>query len=687
MTERLYRVFFSEPLATEHPSRSVLDFMLVSQLLFHLLNLAAFVELFKAAAFSGGFYVAGFLILYFAAYLWVWRLTKQGRTDTAKYVFYAATNLLLFALSSAMGNKAGVHLLYFPLITSTLVVYGFYDKQKIIMMTALSFAFLGLLDFTGHRLWHVHVPPENQHAFYAGNFVLSVAVIGFCIIHLISVLYHTQTRLRESESNLSSILSSLNEVVWAATLPHGDIIYMNAAAEQVFAFPAKSHYENRRHWSQIVLPEDRADYEAFEAEIHKKGADEIEYRVVRRNGELRWLRDRCKIVWNEAGKPLRLEGITTDITDHKLTTEKVKQQNEQLRGILESTQSSIFALDTDYNYLILNSTHRQTMQNAYGVSVKRGVNPIEGDFFGADTEKVLAHLQRAAEGKPFLIVEEMGDPARRRTWYETVYNPIQDEFGRVTGIAVFSRDITERKRAENELLRTNFELDTFVYRASHDMRAPLRSVLGLVNLLQMESDEEQRQEYLRLIEKSVDRLDSFFSDLLNFSRNSRLDLVSEPIDFQRLIKDSWQNLQYLENASSIQLVKEIRVRDDFHSDVSRIEVVLQNLFSNAIKYHKSIPGSRVRVTVAADRRQAYITVEDNGKGIEHQYIDKIFDMFFRASLGTPGSGLGLYITKQVIEKLGGSISVASELGIGTRFSITIPNRVTEPVKETVSQSV
>ena len=257
----------------------------------------------------------------------------------------------------------------------------------------------------------------------------------------------------------------------------------------------------------------------------------------------------------------------------------------------------------------------------------------------------------------------------------------------MTGIAVFSRDITERKRAENELLRTNFELDTFVYRASHDMRAPLRSVLGLVNLLQMESDEEQRQEYLRLIEKSVDRLDSFFSDLLNFSRNSRLGLVSEPVDFRRIIKDSWQTLQYLENASSIQLVKEVRVSDDFHSDVSRIEIILQNLFSNAIKYHKSVPGSRVRVAVTADRRQARITVEDNGKGIEHQYLDKIFDMFFRAALGTPGSGLGLYITKQVIEKLGGTISVASELGIGTRFSITIPNRVTETVKEAVSESV
>jgi PAS domain S-box-containing protein len=686
MLENIYKAFFSSSETTGESSLTVRNFTLVSQFFYHLLSLVVFGTLLRVTYFPVNSYIFALLLVYLGAYALVIRVNKQGKPETAKYIFYIATNAFLFLFSSAMGNKAGIYLLYFPLITSTLVIYGFHDKEKIILMTALSFAFLGLLDFTEHRLWLLPVSPDTQHTFYAVNFMLSVGVIGFCIIYLISVLYHTETRLRESENHLSSILSSLNEVVWAATLPEGDIIYINAAAEQVFAFPQKNFYENRKLWSNIVLPADRSDYEAFEAEVHKKGADEIEYRVVRKNGELRWLRDRCKIIWDDDGKPLRVEGITTDITDHKLAEEKVKQQNEQMRGILESTQSSIFAIDTDYNYLIYNSTHKETMQRAYGRTVSRSVNLIEDNFFGDDTDKVFAHLQQAFQGKQFIIIEEMGDAAFRRTWYETVYNPIQDEYGKVTGIAVFSRDITERKRAENELIRTNFELDTFVYRASHDMRAPLRSVLGLVNLIKIENDESQKNEYLRLIEKSVDRLDSFFADLLSFSRNSRLDLAKDQINFHKLVKDCWNDLQYLDNAPHIQLVKDIRVQDPFYSDASRIEIILQNLFSNAIKYHKAVSGSQVRISIRANGNQARIVVEDNGKGIEDQYIDKIFDMFFRASLGTHGSGLGLYITKQVVEKLGGSISVQSEFGSGTQFVITIPSYVPNPVEALVPQA-
>ncbi len=686
MLEKIYKAFFPPPEATEKSSLTVRNFILVSKFFYHLLSLSAFGTLLSVTRFPVNAYIIALILVYISVYILAFRINIQGKLATAKYIFYIATNIFLFIFSSTMGNKAGIYLLYFPLITSTLVIYGFHDKQKIVLMTAMSFAFLGLLDFTEHRLWLLPVSPDTQHTFYAANFMLSVGIIGFCIIYLISVLYHTETRLRESENHLSSILSSLNEVVWAATLPEGDIIYMNIAAEQVFAFPQKHYYENRKLWSQIVLPADRSDYEAFEAEVHKKGADEIEYRVVRKNGELRWLRDRCKIVWDEEGKPLRLEGITSDITEHKLAEEKVKQQNEQMRGILESTQSSIFAVDTDYNYLIYNSTHKDTMQSAYGRTVNRNVNLIEDNFFGTDTTKVLLHLQQAAQGKQFMVIEEMGDAHLRRTWYETVYNPIQDEFGKVTGIAVFSRDITERKRAENELIRTNFELDTFVYRSSHDMRAPLRSVLGLVNLIKIETDDTQKTEYLRLIEKSVDRLDSFFSDIISFSRNSRLNLVKDQINFHKLVKDSWNNLQYLENASSIRLIKDIRVQEEFLSDPSRIEIILQNLFSNAIKYHKAVEGSQVIVSIRADSKQARIVVEDNGKGIEPQYIDKIFDMFFRASLGTHGSGLGLYITKQVVEKLGGSISVQSEYGIGSQFVITIPSYVPKPVAELVPQS-
>lgn len=673
--DKIRTFFFPAAKAPGQTSDAVKDFVLLGQLLYFVLSGIVFYVLLQITQFPQTGYIMCLMVVFTGVYILMFRLNHQPRTDTAKYVFYLATNTFIFIFSSLLGNKAGIHLLYFPLITSTLIVYSFYDKEKIVMTTALSFAFLGLLDFTDHRRWLISIPADTQHAFYAANFILSIGIIGFCIIYLITVLYHTQTRLDESEANLSSILSSLNEVVWAATLPERDIIYINAASERVFAFPHKHYYENKKHWLQTVLPADRIDYQSFEAEVYKKGSDEIEYRVVRKNGELRWLQDRCKIVCDEEGKPVRLEGITSDITERKLADDKIKQQNEQMRGILESTQSSIFAVDLEYNYLIYNSKHTKNLLSAYGVKMGSGANIADGNHFGHDTGMVLAHLERAAQGEQFLVVEEMGNADCRRTWYETIYNPIQDECGHVTGVAVFSRDITERKRAENELVRTNFELDTFVYRASHDMRAPLRSVLGLVNLSRMETDESQKAEYLKLIEKSVDKLDTFFSDLLDFSRNSRLELSKEPVDFRKSVKKVWNDLQYLENAPCVLLMKDIEMENDFHSDHSRVEIILQNLFSNAIKYQSLNANAYMRVVIRTNREQAEIMVEDNGRGIEDQYIGRIFDMFFRATLGTHGSGLGLYITKQVVEKLGGSIHVQSQLNKGTQFTVILPNHV------------
>ncbi len=164
-------------------------------------------------------------------------------------------------------------------------------------------------------------------------------------------------------------------------------------------------------------------------------------------------------------------------------------------------------------------------------------------------------------------MEELGSSEHYRTFYETTFNPIQNEQGLVTGVAVFYGDITDRKRKENELLRTNFELDTFVYRSSHDMRAPLRSVLGLVNLIRMEPDRAKHPELLQLIERSINKLDSFLSDLISFSRNSRLEISNEPIDFEKLIDECFDNLRYMANADRIKVYKDIHYGEPFSRTV------------------------------------------------------------------------------------------------------------------------
>jgi PAS domain S-box-containing protein len=250
-----------------------------------------------------------------------------------------------------------------------------------------------------------------------------------------------------------------------------------------------------------------------------------------------------------------------------------------------------------------------------------------------------------------------------------------------TYLIVHIQNINETKKYQEkiitqneELVKINKELDSFVYKASHDLRAPLTSILGLVNLADKYSDTNPALvEYFNHIRKSVTKLDEFVKELIDHSRNIRLAVKIEAINFQELIEDVFQNLNYMEAASLIKRHIEITSNSVFHSDKTRLKVIFSNLIANAIRYHHLPNDPFIKITVDNNNKEAVIFVEDNGKGIEAHHLDKIFDMFYRATDDKSGSGLGLYIVKETIEKLKGSIEVTSKYGKGTFFKITIPN--------------
>ena len=153
-----------------------------------------------------------------------------------------------------------------------------------------------------------------------------------------------------------------------------------------------------------------------------------------------------------------------------------------------------------------------------------------------------------------------------------------------------------------------------------------------------------------------------------------MDVKIESVDFKSIIEESIENLKYMDNASIIEIRTDINDKLEFWSDSGRISIILQNLLSNSIKYRNANEiKSFVIIQVNISKNFCEIRFEDNGKGIKSEYLDKIFNMFFRASADSYGSGLGLYITKQVVEKLNGTVSVASTLGKGSVFNIKLPN--------------
>lgn len=227
-----------------------------------------------------------------------------------------------------------------------------------------------------------------------------------------------------------------------------------------------------------------------------------------------------------------------------------------------------------------------------------------------------------------------------------------------------------------ELSKTNRELDNFVYSVSHDLRAPISSVLGLITISKMESDINQLKYYETLKEKSLLKLDSFIKDILDYSRNSRIEITPQEINWQEYTTELIKQFEYLPDAKNILVEINISQTSDFHTDLYRVGVIFNNLLSNAFKYsdkQKEYPFLKIRGS--ADEEKICISFQDNGIGIATEHQQKIFDMFYRASEESKGSGLGLYILKETLEKINGTIKLSSEMGKGSLFYLEIPNLI------------
>jgi signal transduction histidine kinase/ligand-binding sensor domain-containing protein len=224
-----------------------------------------------------------------------------------------------------------------------------------------------------------------------------------------------------------------------------------------------------------------------------------------------------------------------------------------------------------------------------------------------------------------------------------------------------------------QLNKTIKELDAFVYSASHDLVAPLKSVLGLVNLARHENPGEVLCLYLTHIEISIGKLESVIQNMIQYSRNARFEVTYEPVNIHDLIQECIANVRFMAGTEPVVFQLDIPREYTVTSDPRRLEIIFNNLISNAIKYRNPHRDENIiQLRLESGKTSWTLEVFDNGVGIDKKYLSRIFEMFFRATDRSQGSGLGLYITHEAVSRLYGKIHVDSEFGEWTRFVITIP---------------
>lgn len=371
------------------------------------------------------------------------------------------------------------------------------------------------------------------------------------------------------------------------------------------------------------------------------------------------------------GEPA-IQVIFRDITEKKRTEAQVRKNETLFTQLFQNVPMAVVMLDENGKVAEVNSGFEKMF--GYGKNELRGRN-LNDFIVPDDLQSEGIDLNNLITSNRVVSIESI-----RKHKSGTLINvilcgvPVTLDHQAI-GIYGVYVDITDRKKVEEELKIRNAELDNFVYKVSHDLRAPLSSVLGLVNLSRLQGNTDSPLEYIGLIGEKIQALDNFIGDVLSHSKNLKMEVNIGRVDLQKILDQTFTDLSYLKGAKETR--RSIRIEGiDLYSDHWRVSEIFRNLISNAIKYRRpDASDSEILIKINVDHLCADITFADNGIGIKDSSLNRIFEMFYRATEQGDGSGIGLYIVKNAVDKLGGQIRVASKPGQGTRFHILLPNRI------------
>lgn len=363
----------------------------------------------------------------------------------------------------------------------------------------------------------------------------------------------------------------------------------------------------------------------------------------------------------------------------KYALKALSESEEKYRMIFEGNPNGIIVADPviqRFQYV------NQSACQLFGYSEEEFLNLGIDDLHPADSLEDVSKLFRSLANNEIRVATEVPCLHRNKTVFYTDISSSRISFGGRTLLAGFVMDVTQRRYDQQAILKNNIELkkinselDNFVYSVSHDLRSPLLAISGLVQLINSnQHSAESLQKYITMIAASASRMDDTIKEILEYSRNARLEVEINDVDFRPLVEEIFEDVRHI-SPEPISLELNIKQDTIFYSDKKRISTLIKNIISNSVKYRKKgLQDSYININILITRQEAIIRVEDNGEGIEEIHQDRIFDMFYRASNSAPGTGLGLYICKEILNNIGGTITLDSVTGEGSVFTITILNK-------------
>lgn len=374
-----------------------------------------------------------------------------------------------------------------------------------------------------------------------------------------------------------------------------------------------------------------------------------------------------------------------DITKRKLDEQALIDSRLLLKASLESQSNTIlFSINKEYNYLYFNSAHAKTMKHAYGKEIEVGMNILDCITSEEDRVNAKNNYNRAFRGETHTNIRVYGK--ENLAYYESFFNPIINDSNEIIGATGLARDISERKKTELALIESERKLkelnatkDKLFSIIAHDLRSPFNTILGFSDLLLNKAnsqDSEKTQEFSSFINLTARNTLTLLDNLLDWGKvqTGQIHFNPEKLIVTSIIKN------IVETSRSNTIIKNITLNfipiNDIavYADQNMLGTVLRNLISNAIKFTNL--NGEISINAIQNKDFCEITISDNGVGMDAEKCKILFNVAAnKTTKGTAnekGSGLGLILCKEFVEKQGGNIWVESKEGHGSSFKFTLP---------------
>lgn len=482
---------------------------------------------------------------------------------------------------------------------------------------------------------------------------------------------------KEVEKRWKEIFTANEDGIWEWNLKTNEV-YFSETWKKMLGYKEGEIQNHVSEWEKLVHPEDiKSTMQDVQAHIDGESRQyRNEHRLLCKDGSYKWILDRGKIIeWDREGNPVRFIGTHTDISERKIAEEKMKESEALFRSIFENTSTGIALADYNGNAFMVNKAFTEML----GYPEEEFLKLNFRDFaFEEDLKKELIYFQEIIDGKRehYQMEKRYITKYGALIWAQVTVSVMRDKNGKPVMFAGLAQDLSKQKNVEQELRTVLEGKDKLMSILSHDLRSPLSGLMGLIYILKTQPEIRMQGDIYEEMHRSINSVYSLLENLLGWvqSYTGKVSFKPQLIEVRPLVYQSINSLKSFADAKEIGIYTKGLSNVQAFADKNMLSSIIRNLLSNAIKFTPK--KGEVKIEVFQKDERVNFCIHDSGLGMEKEQIDNLFcHECLATSPGTDnekGTGLGLILCKEFVEKHGGELEVNSEPGKGSRFCFYFP---------------